>query len=179
MNPCAKLVVWAERGPVETMRRLHRILIAAALALPGSSAFGNERGMTIRAGDLYSEPFIDAAKLGPLAANQPLTIVARKGGWLSVEAGGKRGWVRLLIVRLEGVAAGASTAGLRTGSKGRTLATGVKGLDEGSIRDASVDRAGLAKLDQLAASDADAREQAAQANLKESKVAALKAGKVK
>ena len=34
---------------------------------------------------------------------------------------------------------------LRTGSTGRTIATGVKGLDEGSIRNASIDREQLAQ----------------------------------
>lgn len=160
------------------MRRLRALLIGAALLLPGT-AWASERGMTIRAGDLYAEPFIDAAKLGPLAANQPVIIVARKGGWLSIETGGRKGWVRMLIVRLETAAAGTSTAALRTGSTGRTIATGVKGLDEGAIRNAAIDREQLARLDKLGASEADARGHAAQANLKESQIANLKPGKTK
>jgi hypothetical protein len=155
------------------MPYLRAILLAAALLLPGA-ALASERGMTIRAGDLFAEPFIDAAKLGPLPANQAVTILARKGGWLSIETGGKRGWVRMLIVRLESAAAGTSTAALRTGSTGRTIATGVKGLDEGSI-----DRAQLAKLDELGASEADARGLAAENDLKESQIANLKPGKAK
>jgi hypothetical protein len=160
------------------MPYLRAILLAAALLLPGA-ALASERGMTIRAGDLFAEPFIDAAKLGPLPANQAVTILARKGGWLSIETGGKRGWVRMLIVRLESVAAGTSTAALRTGSTGRTIATGVKGLDEGSIRNAAIDRAQLAKLDELGASEADARGLAAENDLKESQIANLKPGKAK
>ena len=108
-----------------------------------------------------------------------MTIVARKGGWLSVETGGKRGWVRMLIVRLESAAAGSSTAALRTGSTGRTIATGVKGLDEGSIRNAAIDREQLAKLEALGASESEARALATQNNLKESQIANLKPGKVK
>jgi hypothetical protein len=160
------------------MTNLRAILLAVALLLPGT-ALASERGMTIRAGDLYAEPFIDAAKLGPLAANQPVTIVARKGGWLSVEAGGKRGWVRMLIVRLESAATGSTTAALRTGSTGRTIATGVKGLDEGSIRNASIDREQLARLDKLGASEAEGRSHGAAGNLKESQIANLKPGKVR
>jgi hypothetical protein len=156
------------------------LLVLAALLLPASAALASERGLVIRAADLYSEPFIDAAKLGPLAANQPVVIVARRGGWVSVEVAGKRGWVRMLNIRLEPAtrAPGRPTAGMRTGSTGRTVATGVKGLDEADIRAASVDRAQLAKLDQLGASDGDARAYAAQHKLKESKVAYLKAGRV-
>jgi hypothetical protein len=160
------------------MNRLRAILLAAALLLPGT-ALASERGMTIRAGELFAEPFIDAPKLGPIAANQPVTIVARKGGWLSVETGGKRGWVRMLIVRLETAAAGTSTAALRTGSTGRTIATGVKGLDEGAIRDAAIDRVQLARLEALGASESEARALAAQGGLKENQVAALKPGKLK
>lgn len=160
------------------MHNLCAILFVAALLLPGA-ALANERGMTIRAGDLYAEPFIDAAKLGPLAANQPVTIVSRKGGWLSIEAGGKRGWVRMLIVRLESAAAGASTAALRTGSTGRTIATGVKGLDEGSIRNAAIDREQLARLEAMGASESEARALATEGGLKESQIANLKAGKAK
>mgnify|MGYP001432921696 CR=1 FL=1 len=77
---------------------------AAALMLTSTGALANERGSVIRAGDLYTEPFVDAAKVGTLAPNQPVTILARKGGWLSVETGGKRGWVRMLIVRLDAAA---------------------------------------------------------------------------
>lgn len=163
------------------VRSLRFILIIAALVLPGAAALANERGSVIRAGDLYSEPFVDAAKLAPVAPNQPVIILARKGGWLSVETGGKRGWVRLLIVRLDAAAPapGRSSAALRTGSTGRTVATGVKGLDEGSIRAAAIDRAQLARLDQMGASENDARALAVQNRLKESQIAQLKAVKVK
>lgn len=160
------------------MRSLRAILLAAALLTAGEALAG-ERGMVIRAGDLYAEPFIDAAKLGPLAANQPVTIVARKGGWLSVETAGKRGWVRLLIVRLEAAAGATSASGLRTGSTGRTIATGVKGLDEGSIRNAAIDREQLARLDAMGASEGEARGHAVQNGLTETKLAYLKPGKAK
>ena len=185
------------------MRSTRVVLIAAIALLSWTAALANERGMVIRAGDLFAEPFIDAAKLGPLNSNQPVTIVERRGGWLAVEVGGRRGWVRMLNVRLEiaarpaastaalrtgstgrivvtgvpGATPGRSTAALRTGSTGRTVATGVKGLDEVDIRGASIDRAQLAQLERLAVSDGDARQHAAQNNLKETKVDYLKPGK--
>jgi hypothetical protein len=157
-----------------------RVVLLASALLIATPAFGNERGTAIRAGDIYAEPFIDAAKVGTLAANQPVTIVARKGGWLSVDAGGKRGWVRLLIVRLVSaspVAAAGSTTKLRTGSTGRTVTTGIKGLDEADIRNAAVDRAQLAEMDSLASSDPEARDAAQGKSLTETKVKYLKAGK--
>jgi hypothetical protein len=161
------------------MRSTRAILIAAFALLSWTAARANERGVVIRAGDLLAEPFIDAAKLGPLTSNQPITVIERRGGWLSVEVGGRRGWVRMLNVRLEAAGPVASTAAMRTGSTGRTVATGVKGLDEVDIRNASIDREQLNKLGELSVSPADARQQALQENLKESKVDYLKPGKAK
>lgn len=155
-----------------------RVILFVPALLLGTQALANERGVAIRAGDIYAEPFIDAAKVGALAANQPVTIAARKGGWLSIDAGGKRGWVRLLIVRLLSASpATGSTAQLRTGSTGRTVTTGVKGLDEADIRDAAIDRAQLSEMDALAASEPEAREAAQGKGLQESKVTYLKPGK--
>lgn len=161
--------------------RIRIVPIFLALLLPLSAAYASERGVVIRAGDLYAEPFIDASKLGAVAANEPVTIIERRGGWLAVEAGGRRGWVRMLIVRLEAAAKppGSSTAALRTGSTGGTVATGVKGLDEGDIKNASIDGAQLARLDAFGASDAEARQQAGRNNLKEANVAYLKPGKAR
>lgn len=157
-----------------------RVFLLAAALLFAPAALASERGLTIRAGDLYAEPFSDAKKLGPLPPNQPVTIVERRGGWVSVEAGGQRGWVRLLNLRLEPAAkppAGRSTAALRTGSTGRTVATGVKGLDEADIRSAALDHAQLARLEQLGVGDDAAKQYGSANKLKESKVAYLKPGK--
>ena len=158
------------------------VILTAVLALlaPTAASAATERGTVIRAGELYAEPFIDAAKAGPLTPNQPVTIVERRGGWLAVEAGGKRGWVRMLNVRLDNPtrpAAGRTTAALRTGSSGRTVATGVKGLDEEDIRNAAIDRAQLGRLDGLAASESEARQYGIDSKLKETKVGYLKPGK--
>jgi len=162
------------------MRSTRAVLIAAFALLSWTAARANERGVLIRGGDLFAEPFIDAAKLGPLTSNQPVTILERRGGWLAVEVGGRRGWVRMLNVRLEAAAGPApNTAAMRTGSTGRTVATGVKGLDEVDIRNAAVDRDQLARLGQLSVSEAEARQQALQDNLKETKADYLKPGKVK
>ena len=157
-----------------------RIVLLAAGLLIGSAALASERGLMIRAGDLFAEPFIDAKKLGPLTPNQSVTIVERRGGWVSVDAGGKRGWVRLLNLRLEPAVqppAGRSTAALRTGSTGRTVATGIKGLDEADIRRATLDRGQLAQLELLGVSDDDAKQYASQNQLKERMIAYLKPGK--
>ncbi len=160
------------------MRSVPLIFAIVAVSFAAPAAAANERGAVIRAGDLYAQPFIDSVKIGPLTADQPVTIAERRGGWMAVDAGGRQGWVRILNVRLEagtaGSAAARSTAAFQTGSTARTVATGVKGLDEADIRNASPDRNQLALLDTLAASEAAARQKAVEAGLKETTVGYLK-----
>lgn len=151
-------------------------LAAAALAFAAPAAA--EDGLMIRAGELLAGPFIDAAKGAKVKAKQKVTILERRGGWMRVETGGQSGWVRSLNVQLEQApgrprGSGASVAALRTGSSGRTATTGVKGLDAGDLAVASPDAAQLAALDQLVASDSDAKSTATQKKLSENQVAYL------
>ena len=100
-----------------------------------------------------------------------------------MDAGGRKGWVRTLNLRLE---AGARPTGgtgqvasFRTGSSGRTVTTGVKGLDENDIRNATPDMAQVVQLSSLAVSPAEARSNAAQVGLTEQQVAYLDKNKAK
>ncbi|MEJ5976921.1 hypothetical protein WG901_09770 [Novosphingobium sp. PS1R-30] len=165
------------------MRRCAAILLAAVLLCRVTSAEAAEKGQILRAGDLLAQPFIDAAKSGPVTANQPVTILERRGAWASVEAGSTKGWVRLLNLRLEAGAArpGATRPGgiasLRTGSSGRTATTGIKGMDEEDIRNATPDYQELELLGTLAVTADDARATAQKAALKENTVAYLDKGR--
>lgn len=158
------------------------ITLAAALVAT-TSAHAAESGMLIRAGELKAQPFIDAATAEQLPANQPVSIIARQGGWVQVISNGKTGWVRMLNLRLEaavpGSASSASAALLRTGSSGRTVTTGVKGMDEADIRNASIDLAELEQLNTLAIDPVTASAHAAKSGLKESQVSYLPAGRGK
>jgi hypothetical protein len=144
-----------------------------------------ETGVLIRADVLRDKPFIDAAEVEKLAANAPVAIAARQGGWVQVETGGKTGWVRTLNVRLAG---GSSSGGsgllaasslYRTGSSGTQVTTGVKGLGEGDISTASPNTAQLALLNAQRVTPAAASEQAGQNGLKANQVAYLPAGRKK
>lgn len=156
-------------------------LVATGLLMPLAAALAAEKGLIIRAGDLMAQPFIDAAKSGPLAADQPVDIVERKGGWMRVEAGGQSGWVRTLNVRLAGLGGAPAPAGnrgtplslLRTGSTGRTVTTGVKGMDEEDIRNAAPNYAELDKLAALGVEPAEAQDNARASDLKENQIAYL------
>lgn len=155
--------------------------LGASLLLAPVAAYAAENGLMIRAGDLMSEPFIDASKAAKVKAKQKVTILERKGGWVRVEADGKAGWVRSLNVRLaEGAgrprASSANVAQLRTGSSGRTATTGVKGLDEADLRRAKANYDELAALDATAVGEGDAQRAAAQKKLTENQVAYLDEG---
>ena len=168
------------------MRFILTLLMALLVAPPAMAAPPQERAVVIRAGDLMAQPFIDAAKVGPVAANDTVVIVERRGGWVNVQANGKSGWLRTLNLRMapgtSTVAARATSRNaslLRTGSSGQTVTTGVKGLDEENIRNASIDTAQLADLTSLAATDSDARATALRKKLVENKLDYLKPGKGK
>src|SRR4249920_587256 len=88
--------------------------LIASVVLPSALAAAAEKGLIIRAGDLMSEPFIDAAKSAKLAADQPVDIIERKGAWARVQANAQTGWVRTLNLRLPqsgAVAPGQSSSG--------------------------------------------------------------------
>jgi hypothetical protein len=158
-------------------------VIALGLLLPLVPAHAAETGAIIRAGELKAKPFIDAATMDKLAANQPVTILSRQGGWVQVESNGKTGWVRMLNIRMQsatgsGPAAKPKSSGLasllHTGSSGKTVTTGVKGLGEENIRNATPDPVQVAALARLAVPAAEATANARQSGLQESQIAYLK-----
>ncbi|HEY7806957.1 MAG TPA: SH3 domain-containing protein [Croceibacterium sp.] len=155
------------------MRFAGALAVALAFAVAAYPAAA-ETGAVIRADELKATPFIDAATSAKLAANQPVTILNRKGGWVQVEAGGQTGWVRMLNVRLAaGSAPSPNQANvhaaslLRTGSSGKTVTTGIKGLGEEDLQKAVPDPAQLAKLVALAVPAAEASSNASASGLVE------------
>jgi hypothetical protein len=140
------------------MKFASAIISALLVAVPAFPAAA-EDGAVIRADELKAMPFIDAATSAKVPANQQVTIVSRKGGWIEVRVNGQTGWLRMLNVRLQG--AGSPAQGqanvhaaslLRTNSSGKTVTTGIKGLGEEDLQNASPDPAQLAQLATLAVS---------------------------
>jgi hypothetical protein len=158
------------------MRLLGTCVFALVLLLPLGAADAAERGAAIRAGELKAKPFLDATNAGTVAANQQLSVLARQGGWVQVEAGGSTGWLRMLNVRMSGTGAAPAKGGVagasvfRTGSSGKTVATGIKGVDEEDIRNASPNPAEVAALASLAVPANEAVASAKAAGLRETKV---------
>ena len=168
------------------MRSSTLVVLAVMVCGLAPTAASAEKGQIIRAGDLLAQPFIDAPSAAKLTASQPVAIVERRGPWVSVQANGKTGWVRLLNLRLEPAVAVAgrtppSTASrpsglsslMRTGSSGRTVTTGVKGMDEEDIRASTPNYEELTLLEELGVDAAEARASAEKAKLAERSVAYL------
>lgn len=131
-----------------------RKLLAALLFLGVAGTLQATPGTLIKASDLKSEAFIDAASVASLPANAALTVLESKGGWSKVKtADGKTGWVRLLNVRVAAAASGESSTlaaiggVIRTGTTKGAATTGVKGLSREDIARAQPNPQEVAKLD--------------------------------
>ena len=131
----------------------------------------------IRTDDLKATPFIDGATAAHVEANQQVTVLERKGAWVQVQANGKTGWVRMLNLRLQAGSSPApnqanmhSASLLHTNSSGRTVTTGIKGLGEEDLKNASVDPVQLAELATLSVPASDAESNARASGLVEHSV---------
>jgi hypothetical protein len=142
-------------------------LTALALALCAVSAIAQETGLAVRETEVKKEPYSDAQTVGTLPEKTPVKVLARQGGWMQVESGTQSGWVRMLSIRMD---SGQSSfaSGLkslfsvaRTGSSGRTVTTGVRGLDKEQIKNAKPNPEELKKLAGFAASKGEAEQFAA------------------
>jgi SH3 domain-containing protein len=136
-----------------------RFLFAACLAVLSCLARAEEQAFTGRATEMKERAMADSATLASLAENTPVKVLARGGGWAHVEAGGKSGWVRVFHLRFPAVvetstssAGGLSSLGSALGfARPRTqqanlATTGVRGLTEEDLKNASPDPAALRRL---------------------------------
>lgn len=134
------------------------LLPALALAAPAT---------VTRPTEIRKEPAFDSVALARLAEGAKIDALERRGGWTRVRSeSGEEGWVRMLLVRYSGY--GAVKQGdsgvvsainvARTGTSGRQVTTGVRGLDAEQLANAKPNAAELKKLHGYAAS----REAAAQ-----------------
>ncbi len=128
-------------------------------------------GTTTRDTELKARPVVDAPTLARLPAKSAVTIVERRGGWLGVVSGGKRGWVRLLHVSSRPVGASGPTvreletaarvATGRAGSGNVAVTTGIRGLTPEQLRSAQADPSALDALERTAVEPAQASAYAA------------------
>ncbi|WP_410498092.1 SH3 domain-containing protein [Chitinibacter sp. S2-10] len=119
-----------------------------------------EPGEVIRKTELREKPYLDSTVLLNITANTPVDIRSRKGAWMEVRlAGGQTGWIKLLNVRTSSGSTSSSNAlsnVMKTGSSGKTVTTGVKGLSAEQIKNAVPNLAEVNKMNSFAARPADA-----------------------
>jgi SH3-like domain-containing protein len=143
------------------------LLLVPALALAGPAT-------AIRPTEIRQAPRFDSVALARLAEGQRVEAFERRGGWTRVkDAGGNEGWVRMFMLRHtgggtarqgdSGILAAINVA--RTGSSGRQVTTGVRGLDAEQLKNAKPDAVEFRKLEGYATSRDDAARFAAEGKL--------------
>jgi len=161
------------------VRRLS-VLLFAALAC--RAALAGDPAVLLRDTELRGQPYSDAAVVVTLPAKQAVILEERRGGWYRAGVDGKTGWLRMTSVRILGAARGkqgdsgvAEALGLattgRSGASGVTVATGIRGLDEAAMANATPDYDAVARLDQLAVSENVAQRFAARGKLQGQQIA--------
>lgn len=157
------------------MRLLTVLFLLAGFFYPLESQ-ASDPGVVVRSCQVLKEPFKDAREVMSLKEGDAVEILKRKGGWLQVTGKGKTGWVRMLYIR-RGASGGKASAvteasgllGLATGRAGSgnvVASTGVRGLDEESLKEAEFNEKEFQTLKTYKASKNEAREFANQAGLK-------------
>lgn len=140
-------------------------------ALLGSSLAQAEPATLLKATELRSQPQGSAGVVVMLRTKDRVDITSRKGAWASVKTStGKKGWVRVLALRTGSghrgdTGIGAMASVFKTGSSGNTVSTGVKGLSEEQLQNATPNPAEVERLDSHAVNATDARSFAKQGKL--------------
>ncbi len=122
------------------MRYPYIFLLCALCMTP---VYADQAAYTVRATEIKQKPFSDAATVATLKEKASVTMLSRQGGWVNINSEAGEGWVKLLSLRSDVVAAKTGDSGLgsllnvgRTGSSGITVATGVRGLSEEELKNA-------------------------------------------
>ena len=145
---------------------------AASVALAGTDQMPKAR--TVRATDLRDHPASEGKLLEVVPANSDLLVRERRGGWYHVVRGEQDGWVRLTAVRFATTtpsSSGGITAPLAFLRSGRsavqtgTVTTGVRGLSEVDLANATPNPSAVSALDPHAVTPEDARAFAARIGL--------------
>ncbi len=151
---------------------LRHILLMTAMLLATASAWAIDSGQLSRADNLREKPFANAKVVSKLTAGQKVDIIKRQGAWYQVKAADKLGWVNMLSVRKTATAAVASGKSLgqvatgRTGTGTVTATSGIRGLNEENLRQATFQEEPVAYVEKFRTAEPQARKFASAAGLK-------------
>lgn len=156
------------------MRLTSTLLITGLLftLLAPLAGAATEAGSALKADEIKAEPFRDAKAVGSLKAGEGVQIVKRDGAWLQISAP-KKGWVKMLSIRKGGAAAaGASLSGVAALASGRAgtgkivSTTGIRGLNEEELKNATFNEQEVHALEAYLVSKSEAEKFAAKGKLK-------------
>jgi len=144
---------------------VRKALALLALLAAFAAHAANQVGTLTGAAELRSTPFADGKALKTLPKGASVEVIKRIGGWYQVKAAGSDGWVRMWLVRFSTQATGKdamkqNVAVLQSGrssSTYTTATTGVRGLSEEDLKNATPNPKAVAALEQLAVTPDDAR----------------------
>src|SRR5258708_22174002 len=96
--------------------KIRTLAVAALLAALSWASWAQEQAFTNRSTELKERGAAEAGTLATLSENTEVKVIQRGGGWTQVEAGGEKGWVRVLQLRFPATAeASASSRGAPSG----------------------------------------------------------------
>jgi len=147
------------------MKSLARLVDLLALLI--STAYAAETGYTLKATEVKDKPFLDANTLVTLSEQTTVEILTRQGAWMQIRtADAKKGWIRMLSVRLgspdqKPQSGGNLLSALGIGNRPRpattsTVTTGVRGFSEEDLANAKPNAAEVEKMKSFAATNEEA-----------------------
>lgn len=155
------------------------IVFLSLIFLCGLAQAG-ESGYLVRATALKAKPFSDADTLATLPDQAKVEVLSRKFSWMLIKAEAGTGWVKMLSVRLsapvtapksdEDGSLGKIFNLATTGKSGSTVTTGVRGLSEEQLKNATPNPEAFKILQGYAVNKEGAQNFAAVGQLKTEKV---------
>lgn len=165
---------------IDSLRWLAALALAAVTALAAA-----EPAVTVRQVELRQTPAADAASLATVPAETAVELVKREGAWVQLKAGKMTGWAKLFDIRFPGAGTKAGSNGnsitqalnLAAGNRGSSVTTGVRGLDEDTLKKATPNPAEVVTLQGYATNKEQARAFASAGRLAARDVEPLKVAK--
>jgi hypothetical protein len=162
--------------PTPRLNQYWLLPLLISTALPGWA----ENATLAKVSDLHAKPFIDAQIVTQLQASVTVDVIERKGGWSMVKHGQQQGWVRTLNLRFgssnnnsAAVSDAYKIATGRAGSGNVVTTTGVRGLDEESLKTAQFNEQQIKLAESFRVSSTDAQAFARQAELSSQRISYL------
>lgn len=165
------------------MRFVRAVLVLLAFAALPAAA--QEQAFTNRSTELKDRA--DGATVATLPENTPVKVLQRAGGWTRVEANGRPGWVRVFHLRFAAQAqtgsgnvftgiGGALGLGGSNTKQANLATTGIRGLSQEDLKNASPDPEQLRRMQSFRADKAAAERFAREGKLAEARVEAPEGG---